>query len=238
MKIKEVAQKVGLSVKTLQHFDSINLLSPKRSYNGYREYDDDDIKRLQSILFFRELDFPLKEIARILDDENFDRDKVLEDQIKLLELKRDRINSIIELAKTEIGDNNMKTDLDAFNNDEFKSYEKEVKQRWGKSAAYKESKEKMRGQTDEEIKKTGDALMAIFAQFGAMKDGNIADAFYLVEELKNFITDNYYSCDNNALQSLGYMYVSDDRFKANIDKKGGDGTAEFVNRCIEGYLNK
>ena len=71
-----------------------------------------------------------------------------------------------------------------------------------------------------------------------MKDGNIADAFYLVEELKNFITDNYYSCDNNALQSLGYMYVSDDRFKANIDKKGGAGTAEFVNRCIEGYLNK
>ncbi|MCK9192061.1 MAG: MerR family transcriptional regulator, partial [Sphaerochaetaceae bacterium] len=96
-------------MKTLQHFDSINLLSPKRSYNGYREYDEDDITRLKSILFFRELDFPLKEIARILDSENFDRNQVLADQIKLLKIKRDRINSIIELAKTEIGDNNMKT---------------------------------------------------------------------------------------------------------------------------------
>ena len=238
MKIKEVAQKVGLSVKTLQHFDSINLLSPKRSYNGYREYDEDDITRLKSILFFRELDFPLKEIAKILDCENFDRNQVLADQIKLLKIKRDRINSIIELAEREIGDNNMEIDLDAFNNEEFKSYEKEVKQRWGKSDAYKESKKNLEGQTAEDIKKTGDALMNIFTKFGAMKDGDVADALYLVEELKNFITDNYYSCDDYALQSLGYMYVSDDRFKANIDKKGGDGTAEFVNRCIEGYLNK
>ena len=82
--------------------------------------------------------------------------------------------------------------------------------------------------------------MEIFAKFAeCMKNGNTADlddAQALVKELQNYITENYYTCTTEILAGLGLMYVADERFKANINKNG-DGTAEFVSKAIENYIN-
>lgn len=236
MKINEISCLTGLTVKTLHHFDTIGLLSPNRNINGYRNYNESDIIKLQTILFFRELDFPLKRIKEILSSKSFNLNEALEDQIKLLEIKQKRINSIIELAKKNLGDEKMR-DISVFNNNEFKKYESEVKEKWGNTNAYKESKTKLRNQSDEEIKKTGDDMMDIFRRFGLIKTAPInQESLKLVEELQQFITEHYYKCDNEILLGLANMYITDERFKTNIDKEGGIGTAEFVNSCIIDYL--
>ena len=90
MQIKEFATLTGVSVRTLHYYDEIGLLSPAlidRS-NGYRYYDDESLLRMQQMLFYRELDFPLKSIQAILANPNYDKAAVLAEQRKLLRLKK------------------------------------------------------------------------------------------------------------------------------------------------------
>ena len=85
MKVKQVADLVGISVRTLHHYDEIGLLTPEEITDaGYRYYSEQNLETLQQILFFRELDFPLKEIKRILNDPSFDRQQALQLHRKLL----------------------------------------------------------------------------------------------------------------------------------------------------------
>ena len=103
MTIHEVSKLAGVTVRTLHHYDAIDLLPPTAlTEAGYRLYDDTALARLQSILLFRELEFPLKDIKRILDDPNFDQAAALEDQIKLLELRRKQLRKLIALARETV----------------------------------------------------------------------------------------------------------------------------------------
>lgn len=78
-------------------------------------------------------------------------------------------------------------------------------------------------------------MMAIFAEFAMCKNSgasaNFAEAQALVDKLQAHITANYYTCTDEILAGLGKMYVSDERFKKNIDKCG-EGTAEFASEAI------
>lgn len=96
--VKEVSEIAGVSIRTLRYYDEIGLLKPtKYSDAGYRLYDKKALERLQLILFFREVETPLPEIHRILDDPNSDRAQVLQMQKTLLEQKRNRLSGLIEL---------------------------------------------------------------------------------------------------------------------------------------------
>ena len=121
------------------------------------------------------------------------------------------------------------------------NYDLEVKQRFGNTDAYKEHAEKTANYTADKWQEVNDGLMSVLAKFAECKqNGNSADsveAQTLVKELKNYITENYYTCTNEILLGLGQMYVADERFKANIDKNG-NGTAEFVSEAIKVYCNK
>ena len=98
--VREVSKLAGVSVRTLHHYDQIGLLRPSaRSEAGYRLYDDADLLRLQHIMLFRELEFPLADIRRILDSPAFDQARALQQQIELLELRREHISDLIGLAK-------------------------------------------------------------------------------------------------------------------------------------------
>ena len=120
------------------------------------------------------------------------------------------------------------------------NYEKEVKMRWGETAAYKEHNEKTANYTAGKWQEVNDGLMSVFAKFAECKKcGHSADsqeAQALVTELQNYITQNYYTCTNEILAGLGQMYIGDERFKENIDKNGAD-TAEFVSEAIQIYCN-
>lgn len=122
-----------------------------------------------------------------------------------------------------------------------KSYDSEVKQRFGNTDAYKEHVEKTANYTKEKWQEVNDGLDTVLAKFAeCKKGGNTADsneAQALVIELQAYITENYYKCTNEILAGLGQMYVADERFKNNIDKHG-DGTAEFINMAIKAYCNK
>ena len=122
----------------------------------------------------------------------------------------------------------------------MKNYEKEARSRWGDTAAYREHEQKTKNYTKERWAEANDGLMAIFAEFAACKDSGAsadsAEAQALVAKLQAHITANYYTCTDEILAGLGKMYVSDERFKKNIDKYD-DGTAEFAAKAIKYYCN-
>ncbi|WP_123054322.1 MerR family transcriptional regulator [Clostridium sp. JN-1] len=236
--VHEVSKLTGVSIRTLQYYDSISLLPASKYTNaGYRLYDDTALARLSQILLFRELEFPLKEIKAIIESPSYDKTKVLEDQIALLELKREHIDNLIIFARgvKTIGDGNM--DFSAFDTKKLDEYANEAKSRWGQSAAYKEFEQKSKNRSRDAENAIAAGLMSIFEELGAIKalDPSSDKAQTLVKKLQSYITENYYSCTNETLSGLGKMYASDGKFIENIDKTGGKGTAEFVKKAIDIY---
>ena len=234
--VKEVAEISGVSVRTLHHYDAIGLLRPTRVTDaGYRLYDDTALGKLQTILLLRQLQFPLKEIRVILDSPDFDPMDALNDQIRMLELQRQHLDNLIAHARRIQKTGVIPMDFKAFDTKEMDQYAREAKSRWGKTEAYREYQEKSQGKTGAQLQSSGDALMAVFAEIGTLRGEDPASeaAQAMVAKLQQFITDNFYTCTKQILAGLGQMYVADDRFRENIDKAGGTGTAEFVCKAIE-----
>ena len=119
-----------------------------------------------------------------------------------------------------------------------KRYQKEAEERWGDTGAYRESAARTAARTPEENAAAGEGLMRLFARFGEQKDGDPAEAGALAEELQTYITEHYYPCTPEILKSLGAMYTGDERFRRNIDRMGGEGTAAFAAKAIELYCQK
>ena len=236
--VNEVSKITGVSVRTLHHYDAIGLLKPtKVTAAGYRMYDDTAISRLQSILLFRELQFPLKEIKRILDSPDFDPMEALTQQIELLELQYKRIGELISFAR-EIKDKGVITmSFEIFDKSEIEQYKAEAKAKWGNTQAYKDYEQKTATQSDQKSDEITNRLMTIFAEIGALRQmsPSAREVQEKIAALQKFITDNYYVCTDEILNGLGQMYVDDERFKKNIEKAGGDGTAEFVRQAISVY---
>ena len=234
MQIKEFAEQIGVSVRTLHYYDEIGLLKPSEvdAQNGYRFYDERSLERMQEILFYRELDFSLKTIAQILSSPDYDKQQALTRQRKLLLAKKERLERLIDaLDSMEKGEGFMKP------NNEYEDlknkYAEEVRQRWGSTDAYKESQ-----QRNTDFSQAASLLDAVFEEFAELDRSGISPddeaAKIQVEKLQRCITDNFYTCTNEILAGLGQMYAADVRFKNYIDKHG-EGTAEFVSQCIKSY---
>lgn len=239
--VNEVSRLTGVSVRSLHHYDAIGLLKPARvTEAGYRLYGDDELKRLQNILLFRELQFPLKQIRTILDSPDFDRREALAQQIRLLELQLKHTQKLISFARRlqEEGVESMDMKaFDAFEKEVMKQYEEEVRRRWGDTAAYDEYQQKVKGRTDAEQAEIAGQLMERFAKIGRLRQGSPAEQAVQEEVagIQAFITEHYYQCTDEILRGLGEMYAGDERMKRNIDKAGGEGTAAFVSQAIVLY---
>lgn len=232
--VKEVSRLTGVSVRTLHHYDAIGLLHPtKVTEAGYRLYDEAALERLQSILLFRELEFPLKEIKQMLDAANFDPIAALEDQIRLLELRREQLDRLIRHARHIQSTGVMTMDFNAYDKKKLDAYAQEAKARWGHTDAWKESQ--ARNKSADQERSDADALMDIFRRLGEYRNGDpaAAEAQSLIAELKQFICDHYYNCTNQILLGLGQMYAAGDEMNDNIDRAGGSGTGDFARRAIE-----
>ena len=234
--VKEVSQLTGVSVRALHHYDAIGLLKPTRvTEAGYRLYDDTALRRLQTILLFRQLQFPLKEIRDILDSPGFDPMEALTQQIHLLELHRKHLDNLISHARKIQTTGVFSMDFSTFDTTELDQYTAEAKARWGKTKAWQEYEQKAAGQTAEQKQSTGDALMDIFARFGKIRhlSPESQEVQELVASLQDFITRHYYTCTKPILQGLGQLYIAGDSMTENIDKAGGEGTARFAHDAIE-----
>ncbi len=236
--VKQVSKLTGISVRTLHHYDAIGLLKPaKVTEAGYRLYDDKALKRLQNILLFRELQFPLKEIKAILDSPDFDPSEAIQQQIKLLELQRNHIERLISFAREIQQKGVNKMNFNVFDKTEIEKYSAEVKSKWGSAKAYEEYEKRNSEKSSSELAETANWFMSVFAAIGSLKhlsphDKEVQEK---ISELQRFITNNYYNCTDEILKGLGQMYVNDERFKRNIDEAGGEGTAEFVRQAILVY---
>lgn len=242
MIVNEVSRLTGVSIRTLQYYDKIGLLPPADYTEvGYRLYDDETLQKLQIILLFRELEFPLKDIRRIIESPVFDREKALEQQIHILELKKEHIENLIDLARgvKKSGVKDM-TDFTAFDTAKIDDYIAKAGEYWGDTAAFKEFEEKNADRTSEENAGINTELMKIFAQFGGMKDMDPASPKVQkqVKKLQDYITDKFYKCTNTILSSLGHAYSAEGEMNRNIDKAGGKGTGEFVDKAIQIYCSK
>ena len=239
MTVNEVSKLAGVSIRTLQYYDSIGLLKPAEyTESGYRLYDDAAIERLQQILLFRELEFPLKEIKEIVTRPDFDKKKALEQQIELLTMKKEHLENLIAFARgIQNGGNNI-MDFTAFDTSKLEEYTRKAKEQWGDSKAFSEYEQKSASRSTDDEKMLWSNFMKLFEKCGKLKDSdpNSVEAQAMIKDIQNYITKNFYECTNEILAGLGKMYAAEGEFKTNIDKAGGKGTAEFVSRAIAEYV--
>ena len=239
MTVHEVSRLAGVSIRTLQYNDNIGLLPPAETTDaGYRLYDDTALETLQQILLFRELEFPLKDIRRIIQSPDFDRQKALDQQITLLEMKKQHLQDLIELARgirEEGGKHSM--DFTAFDTKKIDEYTAQARAAWGETPAFQEYDRKAKGRTTTDNMELNEQMMRIFAEFGAIRSESPASekAMQLVGKLQAFITEHFYTCTDQILSGLGAMYAAGGEMTDNIDRAGGEGTATFANEAIRVY---
>ncbi|SDY58264.1 MerR family transcriptional regulator [Lachnobacterium bovis] len=239
--VNEVSKLTGVSRRTLQYYDKIGLLRPTEyTESGYRLYDDAALERLQQILLFRELEFPLKDIKDIVTRSDFDKKKALDQQMELLELKKEHIENLINMCRGLKMRGVKNLEFKAFDTRKIEEYSQKAKEQWKSTPEYKEYEEKSKSRTKADEKEIMKDLMKVFEEFGTMKEKNPAsqEVQDQVKKLQNFITDYFYNCTDETLFGLGKMYAGGGEFTENIDKMGGTGTAEFTYQAIKIYCNR
>lgn len=234
MTVHQVSEMTGVTVRALQYYDRIGLLPPAGCTEaGYRLYDEASLERLQQIMLLRELAFPLRQIRMILDSPDYDRKKALAQQAELLELKKERLEKLIALARG-IETGGVKLDFKAFDTKKIDEYAAKARETWGHTDAYKEFEEKTEGRSKTEEQAYGAGLMELFKEFGTLRncEPSSAEVQAQVKKLQEYITAHYYRCTDEILAGLGQMYTADEAFRENIDRAGGEGTAAFAGRAI------
>ncbi|HSH45067.1 MAG TPA: MerR family transcriptional regulator [Longimicrobiales bacterium] len=250
-KVSEVAERARVTVRTLHHYDEINLLVPsRRTDSGYRLYTESDLERLYRILLYRELGFSLEGIARVLDDPAHDPMAALRAQRALLMEKRRRTDAVIDavdrtLETMERGEPMSREEImsgfDAFANapaevrSQQAEHATEVRERWGETDAYRESMRRARGFTKADWaaiqQEASDAEKHMAELLAAGADPEGAEAMAGAESLREHISRWFYSCSHRMHAGLADMYESDPRFTAYYDQRA-EGLAAFVATAI------
>lgn len=239
MKVKEVADLVGISVRTLHHYDEIGLLSPDEvSESGYRLYSDDNLETLQQILFFRELGFPLKKIKEIMSRPTYDRQEALEMHHKMLVEKRRRLDQVIATVQRTI--QHTRGEIKMSNKEKFQGfdfshnpYEQEARERWGDQAVDESNaKAKAFG------KEMQDRMNEVYMNLAAVRHlaPESEEAQTAIEAWYRLLNE-FGSYSLGAFKGLGQMYVEDERFTKNIDQFG-EGLSVFMRDGMAIYADK
>lgn len=238
MTVSQVARLTGVSVRALHYYDEVGLLRPSgRSEAGYRLYAPADLNRLQQVLFFRELGFPLEEILRIVTDPGFDVGAALRTQRQLLAEKAVRLQALLTavdqaIARAERGDRMETQDVkEMFKDFRPEDYAEEAEQRWGDTEAYRESKRRTAGYTQRDFAAIKAESEEIFGRLAGLLAAGAAPttpvAMDAAEGHRQHIERWFYPCPKSLHRGLGELYVNDPRFTANIDRMGA-GLAAYA----------
>lgn len=246
--ISQLAKLAGISTRTLRYYDEINLLKPKRiNSSGYRIYSQEEVDRLQQILFFRELDVNIETILSIMNDPNFDSIKALEHHLTQLMKKRSRLDNLIESVKKTIA--HEKGVIVMNNEEKFKAfkeqlieeneqqYGKEIREKYGDDIIDK-SNNKLRNLSKgdfERFRQLEVEILELLEKAVQTGDPSSPPARELAAKHKEWLTLSWPEYSEEAHRGLAEMYVSDERFKAYYDRKG-PGATEFLRDAILRYL--
>ena len=245
MRINEVAKLTGVSARTLQYYDEIGLLVPEKLNNGYRDYSDENLDKLQKILFYRFLKFKLNEIKELLDGD-IDSLKILEQQRELILKEKEKfeiiLHNIEKTIKTYKGEQKMTIEekFNGFKKEDLNKYEDEAIEKYGKSTI-EESKKRQSGKEDIVAEK----FNSVFRSMAEYRKNNInieeKEVQLKVEELYNYMNKYAFDCSVEVFSYIGKGYYQNPEFKNNIDKFG-EGVAEYTSKAIDAYcrsrLNK
>lgn len=220
--VKKLAKMAGVSVRTLHHYDQIGLLRPPvRTEKNYRQYEQKELLRLQQILFYRELDFPLKEIREILDAPDFDMEEALKGQKEALKARKNRLELLIQtIDKTLL---NFKTGQMMTTDELYKGFEKgkayreEASKKWKKAVEKSENHLRQKPIADfEQLRKD---FNEVWQQLSNMTHQDpTSDPVQALIAKHYAYTRAFWGTANDAdnqataYGGLGEMYVSDDRF--------------------------
>lgn len=242
--IKQLATLSGITVRALHHYDAIGLLTPQiNPSNGYRVYGEGELRRLQQVLFFRELEFPLEDIKRIMASPTFEADQALQEQKKLLTLKKERLENLIQtIDKTLEGGDHMSNDakFSAFNDPTYQKHKDEAKARWGSTEAYKQSMERVgkmsKAQLDQ-VRDEGEAIARKTAEL--MESGAAFDSPEVQEQVDLFYKhlSHFYDPSYELFRGLGQMYVDDPRF-TEVYENRAKGFAVFMRDAMAFYADQ
>ncbi|MEU6732368.1 MerR family transcriptional regulator [Streptomyces physcomitrii] len=240
--VGQVAGFASVTVRTLHHYDEIGLLVPgRRGASGHRRYADSDLDRLQQILFYRELGFPLDQIAALLDDPGTDPRAHLRRQHRLLTERIDRLQKMAAAVENAMEARSMGINLtpeekfEVFGDFDPDEYAAEVEERWGGTEAYEESRRRSASYTKEDwqrIRREADELTRRFlALMDAGEEPGSEAAMDAAEDHRQWISRNHYTCSYEIHTCLGEMYVNDERFTRTIDQ-AREGLAAYQREAI------
>lgn len=244
--VKQLAQLAGVSIRTLHHYDQIGLLKPgRRADSGYRYYGKPELLRLQQILFYRELKYPLKQIKEILDNPMFDLQKSLAAQRQQILQEADRLHQLLAtIDKTIVGLKNQEYMIsdqelyEGFTPEEKDSYRAEVAERWGDDKLHEvEGRLKKLGtQKWTNIKDKGKAIEQLLADLMTQNQAITSKVVQKAIAAHYVHTCEFWTPNKEQYRGLGKMYVEDDRFKAHYEQFG-EGLAVFIRRAIDVYCD-
>ncbi len=240
-RIKQASELSGVSVRTLHYYDEIGLLSPHKSENGYRYYSEEDMGFLQTILFYKYLGFPLRQIKQFLKKENLDLIFHLKKQLSLMQKEKEQIVVLIETLQKTIDSEERKIIM--LTKEKFKGFTCQDSQKYKQKAIEKYGKEaietsvkKQKGREQE----VTDAFNEIFFSFSEnMMRGveNISlENIHLSKNLHEYLCKYCFDCSIDVFSSIGYGYVKNPEFKMNLDKFG-EGTAQYICNSIQNYVD-
>jgi len=238
MTVAQMSKRTGVSVRTLHHYDQIGLLDPTEvTEAGYRLYDDVALDKLYMILVYRELGLSLNEIGSILDAPDYDRNRVLEHQIKLMQERIEKLQNRISFARGMLMLGVKYMDFEGFDPKKIDEYSQQAKVLYGKTDAYKEFEQKQKSRTKEQEKNLGAQVMELFAKLGKLRPcaPDSEEAQNWAKELQAFFTEHFYTCTPQILKGLAESYAGGGSMTENIDKVGGEGTGAFAKLVIEEY---
>jgi DNA-binding transcriptional MerR regulator len=241
--VGELARLAGITVRTLHHYDRIGLVRPgERTSAGYRSYDGRDLDRLQQVLVYRELGFPLEEVATLLDDPGADPLAHLRRQHRLLRERLERTQAMVAAVEKEMEARQMGIQLtpeerfEVFGDADPAQYDAEAEERWGETEAWAESRRRVSsyGKADW-LRITAEAADVERRFAEALRDGVPADsapALDLAEEHRQHISRWFYDCPPEMHAGLGRMYVEDERFTAHYEQLA-PGLARYVSTAVQ-----
>lgn len=248
MTVHEVAELTGITIRTLHYYDEIGLLKPTTvTVSKYRLYTDDDLNRLQEILFFREVGFALKDIKILLSSPHYDRKAALTRHLDILKAQKERIEALIALVKAEIS-GKQSLSFEPFSNvkaQELKEkYRAEVLERWGNTAIFKDYENSFLSQSPKDqsnhIESFRFASRATFKKLAQYQEQSPScrEVQRLVKEWQQYISATFYKCDNQMLLYLANLYVTDERFSNYINSYGSNDLASFFSQAIKIFCKK
>ena len=240
MRINEVVKITGVSARTLQYYDEIGLLIPQKLDNGYRDYTEENLEKLQKILFYRFLKFKLNDIKELLEGD-FDNLKILEQQRELILREKEKFEVILHNIEKTIsnykGEQTMTIEekFNGFKKEDLNKYENQAVEKYGKDTI-EESKKRQSGR--EEI--VTEEFNEVFRSMAKFKDENVdvaeKEVQSKVEDLYNNMNKYAFDCSIEVFSYIGKGYSQNPEFKSNIDKFG-EGVAEYTSKAIEVYCN-